>query len=88
MANFQLSLKDVEEFEAGVNMRSNILGLLQGNKLGKVRIHQPIWNHVTQAFKEVGRIVNTCLRQPYSFFATVNAKQGLWFGFEEVGKVF
>jgi hypothetical protein len=57
------------------------------NELGKVGVHVAVGDHVAEALKEVGGLVDAGLREPDPLLAAMHAEEGGGLGFEEVRQV-
>ena len=84
VAEVELALKHVEEFEAGVHVRARLVILLKRDELGEVGVHVPVGNQVAEALKKVGRLVDAGLRQAHTLLAPVDAEHGLRLTFEKI----
>ena len=85
--NLQFTLQHIEEFGPRVHVRLGLHFLGQGKKLGKVRVHVPIGNHVAQALKIVSRIAYPGLWHSDALRASMYTEQRGGLALKEIRKI-
>lgn len=87
VANLKLTLQEIEEFVARVDVGAYFGGLFGGDEFGVVGIELTVGHHVGQTLEIVGGIVDAGLRQADALAALVDAEERVGFRLEEVGEI-
>src|SRR6202012_490091 len=87
VAQCQFAIQNIKKFEALVHMRLRFGVSFHGKELGKIRIHMPIGNHVTEALKRIGWGIRARLRQAHAILEPMHAEHRRWLALEEVRKI-
>src|SRR5450631_170357 len=88
MTDFQFTFQQVEKFIPRMYVRPDVCSLFQGNKLRVIGVQLTIGDHVAEAFKKIGGIVHSRLRQAHALLLLVNPEERVRLRLKEVREIF